>query len=89
MPTKAQIQQQIDALTAQMDDADTDDEVWVKDETGREVKVTGKRATSILDRFADLWKDDDADAGDGDKGDKGDGDKDDKPAGGGYFGRRK
>ena len=90
MAKKSEIQAQIDALQAQLEGADTDDEVWVK-EGDREFKVTGHRATSILDRFSDLWKPTDADAGDG-KGDgKGDaGTKDDnKPDGGGYFGRRK
>lgn len=87
MANKVEIQKQIDALTASLETADTDDEVWVK-ENGTEFKVTGRRATSFLDKFAHLWEtpDKDGDAGDDDKdGDAGD---DKKPAGG-YFGRKK
>lgn len=102
MAKRSDIQAQIEALQAQLDDADTDDEVWVKDSSGREVKVTGKKATSILGRFADLWDtedhggdDDDSDDDDDDKGGAGGSKaggkgtpKDKKPASGGYFGRR-
>lgn len=88
-PKRSDIQSQIEALQAQLDQADTDDEVWVKDDNGREVKVSGRRATSILGRLGllDDDGDDDDDAGDDDAGDDVDDDK--KPAGGGYFNRRK
>lgn len=98
MPKRSDIEAQIAALQSQLDEADTDDEVWVKDDSGREIKVTGKRATSVLARFADLWDSEDAgdgdDDGDDDKGAKdskgGAGkEKDKTPAAGGYFGRRK
>lgn len=86
MAKKSDIQSQIDALQAELADADTDDEVWVK-EGGREIKISGKRATGILSKFADLWKDDTED-GDGD-GDEDEDVKDDKkPGGQGYFGKR-
>lgn len=102
MANRSEIERQIADLQSQLDDADTDDEVWVKDSSGREVKVTGKKATSILGRFADLWDTedhgggDDDDSDDDDKGSaggsKGGGGKgtpkDKKPASGGYFGRR-
>mgnify|MGYP001574547096 CR=1 FL=1 len=55
MPTKAEIQQQIDDLTASLDSADDGDEVWVKDEQGREFKFTGSRAGSIIEKFGDLF----------------------------------
>jgi hypothetical protein len=55
MPKRSDIEQQIAALQAQLDGADTDDEVWIKD-GDREIKVSGKRATTILGRFADLWE---------------------------------
>ena len=95
MATKAEIQAQIDALTASMDDADGDDEVWVKDESGREFKFTGSRAGSIIEKFGDLFAPaaaagDGKDGKDGGAGAGGDaGGKDKKPAdGGGYFGRK-
>jgi hypothetical protein len=78
-------------LQAELDGAGDDDEVWVR-EGEREFKFTGKRASSIVGRFADLFEPkadadagaDDADADDADAG------ADDAPAGsGGYFKRRK
>lgn len=90
MATKAEIQRQIDNLTASLDDADDDDEVWVKDSDGREFKFTGSRASSIIEKFGDLFTPatgkDGKDGGDGDGGTT---DKDKKPdGGGGYFGRK-
>lgn len=96
MAKRSDIEAQIAALQSQLDDADTDDEVWIK-EGDREVKVTGKKATSILGRFADLWDTEDGAAGDDDdddqagkdgKGGAGKDKKDAAPKGGGYFGRR-
>jgi hypothetical protein len=87
VPTKAEIQKQIDDLTASLDTADGDEEVWVK-EGNREYRFTGARAGSIIAKFGDLFApSDDKDAG-GDDKDAGGDDKDSKPAGG-YFGRKK
>jgi hypothetical protein len=86
MASKAEIEKQIADLTASLDTADTDDEVWVK-EGGTEFKVSGRRATAFLDKFAHLWETPTADA-DKDKDADKDADKDKKPAGG-YFGRGK
>lgn len=70
--TRAQIQAEIDALTAAMDSADTDDEVWIKGPDGHEIKVSGQKATKILGRYAALWADDD----DGQEQKDGDGQED-------------
>ena len=87
MATKAEIQAQIDALSAELESAESDDEVIVE-ENGRRVHFKGSKATGILNKFKDLWEEPAA-AGDGDGGD-GDGTpKDPKPAGGGYFSKRK
>lgn len=70
--TKAQLAKQIQALQAEMDTADTDDEVWIKGDDGVEIKVTGQRATSILGRYGHLWEsgedDDDQEEPDGEEG---------------------
>jgi len=89
MATKAEIQAQIDALSAELEGAESDDEVWVE-ENGRRVQFKGSKATGILNKFKDLWEEP-AGEGDGDQGDgDGDGDqKDSKPGGGGYFSKRK
>ena len=84
---RTDIESQIAALQAQLDTADTDDEVWVKDDKGREVKVSGRRATGILAKLG-LLDDDDAGDDDDDQGDDDDAKKDDKPAGAGYFNKR-
>ena len=81
MAKRSDIEKQIAALQAELDGADTDDEVWIKD-GDREVKVSGKRATAILGRYADLWKEDDRDAGDGDEEDV---EEDEKPKREGLF----
>lgn len=88
--TKADIQRDMEALQAELDSAEPDDEVWVKDESGREIKLTGRRASSVLSRFADLFTDDatPADEGEGDEEEEGDELPDKKPAGGNYFKRR-
>lgn len=86
MPTQRQIQEQIDALQAQLDTADTDDEVWIKDDKGREIKVSGRRATAVLGKFSDLWQDN---APEGESG-EGDGEPEADPGPeAGYFGRRR
>lgn len=86
MPKRSDIEAQIAKLQADLDGADTDDEIWLQDGSGPAIKVTGKRATTILSKYAHLWEeatgDDDQD---GDEGEK----QDEKPAGGGYFGKRK
>jgi hypothetical protein len=86
VPKRSDIQAQIDKLTADLDAADTDDEVWIRDGS-REIKVTGNRATTILGKFSDLWKSE-PDEDDDDQDDDDNGKPDKKPAGGGYFGKR-
>jgi hypothetical protein len=90
-PTRSQLEKQMADLQAQLDATDaTDtqeaDEVWVKD-GDREVRVTGRRATSLLGRLG-LLDDDDQDD-DQDDDDQDDDQDDVKPAGGGYFGKRR
>jgi hypothetical protein len=94
MATKAEIQAQIDALSAELQGADDDDEVWVE-ENGRRVQFKGSKATGILNKFKDLWEEP---AGDGDGAATAPptpptppirAGKDNKPAGGGYFSKRK
>lgn len=95
MAKRSEIEQQIARLQADLENADTDDEVWLKDQSGTEIKVTGRRATSVLDRFKDLWATEEGAAGE--EGDAaGEGTADDPPAGSGdqsggasYFSRRK
>lgn len=99
MGRKDDIQAQIDALTAELNNADADDEIIVE-ENGRRFHFKGDRATSILNKFSDLWQTDGGD-GDGDGGDGGAGGDsggdggaggdggDPGPKGGGYFTRRK
>lgn len=94
---RSEIEKQIAALQTQLDSADTDDEIWIKD-GDHEIKVTGKRATSILGRYAHLWEtNDDAETeseentsadteNDSDTAD--DTSTDEKPAQRGYFGRK-
>lgn len=53
---RSDIEKQIAALQAELEGADTDDEIWIKDESGHEIKVSGKRATTVLNRFAKLWE---------------------------------
>jgi len=56
MAKRTEIEKQIAALQAELENADTDDEIWIKDESGHEIKVSGKRATTVLNRFAKLWE---------------------------------
>lgn len=90
MPTKKDIQAQIDALTAQLDTADDDGaetELWVKDEKGRETRLTGAHAKKWLKNLG--LEDDEPEAGDGAEG--GDpGQQDPPPAGAeSVWGRKK
>ena len=55
MASRAEIEKNIAALQAQLENADTDDEVWIKD-GDHEIKVSGRRATAILGRYAKLWE---------------------------------
>jgi len=88
MATKAEIQAQIDALSAELEGAESDDEVWVE-ENGRRVQFKGSKATGILNKFKDLWEEPAA-PGEGEGEGEGDGEtKDPKPGGGGYFSKRK
>lgn len=52
---KSDVERQIAALQAQLDSAESDDEVWIKD-GDHEIKVTGNRASTILGRFSKLWE---------------------------------
>ncbi len=84
--SRTAVQAEIEALQAELDTAETDDEIWVKGDDGREYKVTGRRATSI---FAKLGLTDDSEGEEG-EGDEGDQEPEDDPAPkGGYFGRGK
>ena len=91
MPNRKEIEAQIAALTAELDSAETDDAVWIKD-GDHEIKVSGKRATSILKRYAKLWETDDVETEPGDEEgpeteeDESAAKPDAKPSGG-YFGR--
>lgn len=83
MATKAEIQAQIEELTKSLDSADDGDEVelWVKDEKGRETKLTGAYAKKWLKA---LGLEDDEPPADGQDPDGGDGKtpEDPPPAGG-------
>jgi hypothetical protein len=83
--TRAQVEADMAALQAELDTADTDDEVWIKDESGREIKVTGRRATTVLSRFGDLFQEAAPEEG----GAEGEGEEADPKPAGGYFGRKK
>lgn len=84
MATSNDIKAQIEALQAELANADTDDAIWVKD-GDHEVKISGKRATTVLNKFAKLWEvEAEGDQGDGDDSDQGD----EKPKTNGYFGRK-
>lgn len=89
MPKRSDIERQITELQAQLEQADTDDEVWIRD-GDHEIKVSGKRATAILGRFKGLWEQE-PEAGEAEGEGEGEEEPDAPPAGGGgYFkGRRK
>lgn len=78
--TRAQIQEQMAALQAELDGADTDDEIWIQEGDGPAIRVTGRRATKALEKYAHLWPEDDG--GDGDP------EPDPEPEGAGLFKRR-
>lgn len=79
---RSDVEAQIAALQAELDTAETDDEVWVKGEDGREYKVTGRRATSVLKKLG-LADDSEEPAGEEEPEEP---EEDPKPKGG-YFGR--
>lgn len=83
MAKRSEIERRIAELQAELDGADTDDEVWIKD-GDHEIKVSGKRATAILGRYAKLWESEDSD-GDDNAGDEGDVPEDEKPKREGLF----
>jgi len=85
---RSDVEAQIAALQAELDTADTDDEIWVKGDDGREYKVTGRRATSVLKKLglSDILSDDtEEQAGEETEEEP---EEDPKPKGG-YFGRGK
>lgn len=88
MAKRSDIEAQIAALQSELDTADTDDEIWVKDDNGREFKVTGRRATSVLKKLGIHDIADDAE-GQGDEGEEADENADPAPGKDGYFGRRR
>ncbi len=97
MAKKSDIQAQIDALTAQLDEADDDGdeyELWIKNDKGHETRVPASRAGGWLkENFGFSLTDETPPAGEGGEGGEGGGEggeeKDKKPAGGGYFSKRK
>lgn len=80
----AEQQRQLDELTALADAPDGDvEELYVKDEKGRETRLTGAHATKWLKNLGLVDDDDAGDAGDGTDGDDaggGAGAKDEPPA---------
>lgn len=95
---RSEIEKQIATLQAELDGADTDDEIFIMDESGHQVRLTGRRATTILQRYAKLWEtNDDApeeseedDASDAEDGEDDDNSPDpDATPRQGYFGRKK
>lgn len=63
MAKRSEVEARIAALQAELENADTDDEVWIKD-GDHQVQITGKRATTILSRYAKLWEDENGDGED-------------------------
>jgi hypothetical protein len=91
MPTRKEIETQIADLQKQLDaaPADSGDEVelWVRDDKGRETKLTGPHAKRWL---KNLGLEDDEPQGDGDQGGDGGGTPPDPdPSGGSVWGRKK
>jgi hypothetical protein len=84
-PSRDEIQAQIDALTAQLND-DDDVELWVKDEKGRETKLTGAYAKKWLKSLG--LEDDEPQGGDGDGSDGSEPPEDPPPAGNSVWGRK-
>lgn len=70
MAKRSEVEARIAALQAELENADTDDEVWIKD-GDHEVKVSGKRATTILSRYAKLWEDEGGEDDEGGEEDEG------------------
>jgi hypothetical protein len=64
MSKRSDIEKQIAVLQAELDGADTDDEIWIKDPSGHEIKVSGKRATAVLGKYSKLWETEDEDGED-------------------------
>ena len=92
MAKRSEIQAQIEALNAELEGAEDDEEeyeVWMKNDKGQETRVPGSRAASWLqENFGISLKDAAPPAGgEGDGGEGGD-PKDPKPKGGGYFSKR-
>lgn len=87
MAKRSEIEAKMAALQKELDAADPDEEVWVRSESGHEVKLTGKRAASVLSKFGGLF-DSDNEKGDDDQGDEDEGEEDDKGAAG-YFRRKR
>lgn len=89
MPTKQEIQAQIDALTKQLDAAGDDGagtELWVKDEKGRETRLTGAHAKKWLKNLG--LEDEATEGGEGAEG--GSQDQDPPPSGAeSVWGRKK
>lgn len=81
MPSRADIEAQIASLQDQLAGADTDDEIWIQEDGGPAIRVTGQRATRALEKYAHLWPEP-ADPGTQDP------EPDPAPDGGGIFKRR-
>lgn len=76
MPTRDEIQQQMDALSAQLADLDENDYECEVEKDGTRTRVRGKTARSWLEKIGLVDKPADGDGGDGDDGD---GEPDPKP----------
>lgn len=92
MAKRSEIQAQIEALNAELEGAEDDDdeyEVWMRNDKGQETRVPGSRAAGWLkDNFGISLKDEAPPAG-GEGGEGGEGGpKDPKPKAGGYFSKR-
>lgn len=80
--TRAQIQAQIDQLSAELAGADTDDEIWIQEDGGPAIRVRGARATKVLSKYEHMWADEQAPEGEGQEH------SDPAPEGEGLFKRR-
>lgn len=92
MASRSDIEKQIAALQAELENSDDDTELWVEHERGGKsvrTKLSGGHAKTWLDElFGPAAKGDADDDGD-DADDDGEQLDEKKPAGGGYFGKRK
>jgi hypothetical protein len=84
-----EIQAQIDALTKQLDSEGDDVELWVKDQNGRETKLTGSYAKKWLKNLGLEDDEPQGDEGDPESGKGAPLEPDPQPAGASVWGRGK